>query len=63
MISDPNIEIEVIRAGRDMNDNSHYSGRGSILRVYCPSGFELNLPKRKVRCKKGEWKPEMPECR
>jgi hypothetical protein len=22
----------------------------------------LNLPKKKVRCKRGEWKPEMPQC-
>ena len=36
---------------------------GSVLKVYCSSGFDLNLPKRKIRCKRGEWKPEMPICR
>ena len=62
-ITDPNIEIEVIRAGRDINDNSATHTRGSVLKVYCSSGFDLNLPKRKIRCKRGEWKPEMPICR
>ena len=62
-ITDPNIDIEVVRAGRDINDNSGTHTRGSVLKVYCPSGFDLNLPKRKIRCKRGEWKPEMPVCR
>lgn len=63
-ISDPNIEIEVIKPGRDINgDNGATNSRGSVLKVYCPSGFDLNLPKRKIRCKRGEWKPALPVCK
>ena len=33
------------------------------MKVYCATGYELNLPKRKIRCKRGEWKPGNPVCR
>jgi hypothetical protein len=61
-LTDTNIEIEVVRPGRDIDGDSSTHARGSVIKVYCPSGFNLNLPKRKVRCKRGEWRPAMPSC-
>ena len=48
-ILDENIEIEVIRPGKDANGDTSSNGRGSVLKVNCASGYELNLPKRKVQ--------------
>ena len=48
VILDENIEIEVIRPGKDGNGDSSSNGRGAVVKVSCASGYELNLPKRKV---------------
>ena len=61
-LSDENLDIEVIKAGRDVNGDSASHARGSVLKVSCGAGFKLNLAKRKIRCKRGEWRPGLPEC-
>jgi hypothetical protein len=47
-------------AGRDASEASNADG--SVLKISCDSGYELNIQKKKVRCKRGEWKPEHPKC-
>lgn len=43
--------------------NDYKSARGTVLRVTCKPGYELDPPKKKIKCKRGgEWKPEMPKC-
>ena len=57
-INDDNLGIEIVRHGKN---NAHYS-RGSTLKLSCKPGYELNLSKKKIRCRKGNWAPGMPEC-
>ena len=61
-LTDENLDIEVIRAGRDSNGDSASHARHSVLKVSCSAGFKLNLQKRKIRCKRGEWRPGLPQC-
>ena len=61
-LTDENLDIEVIRAGRDANGDSASHARNSVLKVSCGAGFKLNLQKRKIRCKRGEWRPALPQC-
>ena len=44
------------------NSDPEMRVKGSVLRVSCDPGFELNSAKRKVRCRRGEWRPKSPEC-
>ena len=32
------------------------------MKVSCKTGYSLNLPKKKIRCRKGSWLPGVPEC-
>ena len=57
-ITDENLEITIVKHGKGSATNS----RGSALKVSCKTGYDLNLPKRKIRCKKGIWSPGIPEC-
>ena len=62
-LTDENLDIEVIKAGRDVNGDSASHAKGSVLKVSCGNaGFKLNLTKRKIRCKRGEWRPGLPQC-
>ena len=61
-LTDENLDIEVIKAGRDVNGDSASHAKGSVLKVSCGAGFKLNLAKRKIRCKRGEWRPGLPQC-
>ena len=47
-IIDENLSIEVIRPGKDANGDTSSTGRGSLLKISCSSGYDLNLPKKKV---------------
>jgi hypothetical protein len=44
-------------SGRDGSEASNADG--SVLKVNCDSGYELNMAKKKVRCKRGDWKPDL----
>ena len=57
-LTDENVEVEVVREGQSKVSHA----KGSVLKVSCKRGYQLNLSKRKVRCKRGEWKPAMPKC-
>lgn len=63
-IEDENMNIETIKSGRDSDfrDASPMSNPGTILKLKCAKGYELSIPKKKIRCKKGEWRPAHPEC-
>ena len=54
------IQKEIVKQGKS-KDGAHNS-RGTVLKVSCIRGYGLTLAKRKIKCRKGEWKPEMPEC-
>lgn len=47
-IIDENLSIEVIRPGKDANGDTSSTGRGSLLKISCSTGYDLNLPKKKV---------------
>ena len=57
-IVDENIEIDIIKQGK----NRVMHSRGSALKVSCKPGYSLNLAKKKIRCRKGNWLPGTPEC-
>merc|ERR1719192_2077422 len=62
----PDLNLEVMTAKimkRRGGGGGYYNADGVTLKVSCSSGFSLNLPKAKVRCRRGEWKPKAPECR
>ena len=57
-IVDGNLNIEIVKPGKNHATHS----RGSSLKVSCKTGYSLNLPKKKIRCRKGNWLPGVPEC-
>eukprot|EP00095_Tigriopus_kingsejongensis_P012469 maker-scaffold323_size206388-snap-gene-0.11 protein:Tk12469 transcript:maker-scaffold323_size206388-snap-gene-0.11-mRNA-1 annotation:"von willebrand factor type egf and pentraxin domain-containing protein 1" len=63
-IQDENMKIDIIKGGRDPNqrDPSPLHGPGTILKIKCATGYVLSIPKKKIRCKKGDWKPGHPQC-
>lgn len=44
-----------------MNENQTYND-GTVFRVSCVHGFELNMANDSVKCKNGAWKPKWPLC-
>ncbi|XP_064088852.1 sushi, von Willebrand factor type A, EGF and pentraxin domain-containing protein 1-like isoform X5 [Macrobrachium nipponense] len=53
------VEVEVIRAGRDLNYT--YSA-GARIRVRCLEGHGLNIGNKTAKCSRGKWRPMKPEC-
>ena len=63
--STANMQIQVVKTGEERNDSHFEQGhakKGSVLKVACQPGFELNIAKKKVRCRRGEWRPATPIC-
>ena len=60
-IQDDHLQVELVRAGRT-SESLDITAKGAVLKVNCSPGYELNIPKKKVRCKRGEWRPSRPVC-
>lgn len=55
------MQLDVVREGRDPSvENS----AGTIIRATCAKEYTLNLqnPNGTVKCVRGRWKPQLPEC-
>ncbi|XP_066142350.1 sushi, von Willebrand factor type A, EGF and pentraxin domain-containing protein 1 [Euwallacea fornicatus] len=54
------VNVEIVKQGKDQNETF---GSGTIVRMACGKGYELNMAENKTaKCVKGRWKPAKPEC-
>lgn len=57
------LQLEVMTARiLKQRGSGMYNAAGVTLKVSCSHGYTLNLSKSKVRCRRGEWRPDTPQC-
>lgn len=58
--SEPYVNIEIIKPSRDKNNTY---GSGTIVKIACGKGYDLNMPENKTaKCVRGKWRPVAPAC-
>lgn len=58
--SEPYVNIEVVKHGRDHNVTF---SSGTIVKIACAKGYGSSLPDNKTaKCVRGKWRPAKPEC-
>ncbi|ODN03359.1 Sushi, von Willebrand factor type A, EGF and pentraxin domain-containing protein 1 [Orchesella cincta] len=56
---EPNLHSTVVQGA--MNENQTYND-GTIMKIGCLHGFELNMGNDSIKCKNGAWRPKSPRC-
>lgn len=58
--SEPYINIEIIKHGRDPNVSF---SSGTVVKIACGKGYGSNLASNKTaKCVRGKWRPTVPKC-